>query len=85
MTGRMILSAPMKRRFFSPKMDTRRQRAQTREGMVVTTVALERDQHARLKAAAKRHSTVLTAVVRQAVEEWLDRDEKPTSPKEKQR
>ena len=66
----------MKRQFFDPKIGYRRQRADTRKGMVVTTCALEADQHERLKAAAAEHSTVLTAIIRQAVEEWLDRHEK---------
>jgi hypothetical protein len=63
----------MKTKYFDPKVDYRRQRADTRKGLVVTTVALEREQHERLKRAAAECSTVLTAVVRQAVADWLDR------------
>jgi ParG len=58
------------------KRSKKRQRADTREGMIVTTVAFDRGQHVRLKIAAAELSTVLTAIVRQAVKEWLDRYEK---------
>jgi hypothetical protein len=58
------------------KKPKKRQRADTREDMIVTTCAFDRGQHARLKIAAVELSTVLTAIVRQAVEEWLDRYEK---------
>ncbi len=50
-----------------------RKRAESREGMVVTTVALEEKLHRRLAIAAVEEKTVMTEVVRQAVREWLDR------------
>ncbi len=50
-----------------------RKRAESREGMVVTTVALEEELHRRLAIAAVEEKTVMTEVVRQAVREWLDR------------
>jgi predicted transcriptional regulator len=66
----------MKRRFFDPEYRGGRVRASTRKGMVVTTVALEPDQHERLTAIAQKHGTVLTALIRQAVEDWLDHYDK---------
>lgn len=50
-----------------------RKRAESREGMVVTTVALDEELHLRLAIAAAEEKTVMTEVVRQAVREWLDR------------
>lgn len=66
----------MHTKYFDPKVNYRRQRADTRKGLVVTTIALEREQHGRVKKAAAECSTVLTAIVRQAVAEWLDRYER---------
>ncbi len=51
----------------------RKTRAKTREGMIVTTVALEVDLHRRLAIAAVEDGAALTELVRQAVGEWLDR------------
>jgi hypothetical protein len=51
----------------------RRKRAETREDMVVTTVALPEQLHARLSRVARRESLALTEAVRQAVAEWLSR------------
>lgn len=48
-------------------------RAKTREGMVVTTVALDVDLHRRLAIAAVEDGAALTELVRQAVGQWLDR------------
>lgn len=62
----------------------KRQRAESREGMVVTTIALHEDVHRALAIAAIEERTVMTELVRQAVQEWLKRREgrkarKPTS------
>lgn len=51
----------------------KRVRAESREGMRVTTVALEEDMHRRLAIAAIEESTVMTELVRRALGEWLDR------------
>ena len=51
----------------------RRRRADSRENMVVTTVALPEQMHARLTRTARRKSLALTEAVRQAVAEWLAR------------
>ena len=63
---------------------SKRQRAASREGMVVTTIALPDDVHRALAIAAIEERTVMTELVRQAVQEWLKRRErkkarKPTS------
>lgn len=50
-----------------------KKRAESREGMVITTVALEKDLHRRLAIAAIDESAAITEIVRQAVSEWLDR------------
>jgi hypothetical protein len=54
----------------------KRKRAETREGMVVTTVALSEEVHQRLAIAALEGRTVMTELVRQAVGEWLERRER---------
>lgn len=54
----------------------KRKRADTREGMVVTTVALSEEVHQRLAIAALEGRTVMTELVRQAVAEWLERRER---------
>jgi hypothetical protein len=51
----------------------RPKRAETREDMVVTTIALPEPLHARLSRVARRESLALTEAVRQAVAEWLSR------------
>ena len=51
----------------------KRFRAESREGMRVTTVALEEGMHRRLAIAAIEESTVMTELVRRALAEWLDR------------
>lgn len=51
----------------------KRVRAKSREGMRVTTVALEEGMHRRLAIAAIEESTVMTELVRRALAEWLDR------------
>jgi hypothetical protein len=52
---------------------SRPRRAVSREHMVVTTVALPEQMHARLARAARRESLALTEAMRQAVAEWLAR------------
>lgn len=54
---------------------SKRQRAASREGMVVTTIALPDDVHRALAIAAIEERTVMTELVRQAVQEWLKRRE----------
>ena len=49
-------------------------RAESREDMIVTTVALPEALHKQLAGAAKRLGTVMTELVRQAVSEWLQRN-----------
>ena len=51
----------------------KRIRAESREGMRVTTVALHEDVHRRLAIAAIEESTVMTEIVRRALREWLER------------
>jgi len=51
-------------------------RAESREDMRVTTVALPEGVHRRLAKAAERRGTVMTELVRQAVAEWLARNER---------
>ncbi len=50
-----------------------KQRAKSREGMTVTTVALPEDMHRRLAIAAVEENAALTELIRRAVQEWLDR------------
>jgi predicted transcriptional regulator len=50
-----------------------KKRAESREGMTVTTVALPRDLYRRLAVAAIEENAAVTELVRQAVAEWLDR------------
>lgn len=51
----------------------KRKRAPSREGMRVTTVALEEGMHRHLAIAAIEESTVMTELVRRALGEWLER------------
>ncbi len=62
-------------------MDTKRKRAETREGMRVTTMALPEELHRRLAIAALEDNTVMTELVRQAVTEWLERRERTARSK----
>ena len=50
-----------------------KKRAETREGMVVTSVAFDQELHRRLAIAAVEDNAALTELVRVAVGEWLDR------------
>ena len=51
----------------------KRIRAESRDGMRVTTIALRDDMHRKLAIAAIEESTVMTEIVRRALAEWLDR------------
>ena len=51
----------------------KRIRAESRDGMRVTTVALRDDMHRKLAIAAIEEGTVMTEIVRRALAEWLDR------------
>jgi hypothetical protein len=57
-------------------MEGKRQRAESREGMKVTTIALPAEVHRQLAIAALERNTVLTELVRQAVVDWLARHAK---------
>ena len=52
---------------------TVKKRAQSREGMTVTTVAFEPTLYRRLYLAAFDEKAAINELVRQAVREWLDR------------
>ncbi len=58
-----------------------KKRAESREGMVVTTVALDRELHRRLAIAAVEDNAAMTELIRQAIREWLDRRERPRRAK----
>jgi len=51
----------------------KRKRADSREGMRVTTIALPEELHRRLVVEALDRRTVMTELVRQALAEWLAR------------
>lgn len=53
-----------------------KRRAETREGMVVTSVALPRDLHRKLTIAALDGQMALTELLRQAAIEYLERHQK---------
>jgi len=57
-------------------MTRTRKRAESREGMIVTSVAFEEELHQRLAIAAVEDRAAITELVRQSVREWLDRREK---------
>jgi hypothetical protein len=50
-----------------------KRRAESRKGMMVTTVALSVDTRKRLAVAAVEEGAAMTELVRRAVEEWLRR------------
>ncbi len=56
----------------------KRKQAQSREGMVVTTVALPAEMHRRLLIAAVEKNAAATEVVREALEAWLARHARKT-------
>jgi predicted transcriptional regulator len=50
-----------------------KRRAVSREGMIVTTIALPPDLNRRLAIAALEDGAASAELIRQAVREWLDR------------
>jgi len=53
-----------------------RKRAESRKGMIVTSVALDEKLHRRLAFAAVEDRAAITELARQAIREWLDRRDK---------
>jgi hypothetical protein len=53
-----------------------KRRAESREGMVVTTVALPPDVHRRLAIAAIEDGAASAELIREAIVEWLERRRK---------
>jgi hypothetical protein len=49
--------------------------------MVVTTIALDTELHRRLAVAALDDRAAMTVLIRQAVEEWLERRERKKKPR----
>jgi hypothetical protein len=56
--------------------DMKKRRAESREGMVVFTVALEPELHRRLAIAAVEDRAAIVVIVREAVTDWLERRER---------
>ena len=54
-----------------------KKRAESRKGMVVTTVALNRGLHRRLVLTGLDTNTTLNELIRQALREWLGRKRTP--------
>jgi hypothetical protein len=52
-----------------------KKRAESRAGMIVTTIAMEPDLHRRLAVASLEENAAITEIIRQAAREWLDRRE----------
>jgi hypothetical protein len=52
---------------------TKKKQATSREGMVVTTVALGEEMHRQLMIAAVEENTAATEIMREALEAWLSR------------
>ena len=50
-----------------------KKRAETREGMMITSVALDEALHRRLAIAAVEDNAAITELVRQAIAEWLNK------------
>jgi predicted DNA-binding protein len=53
-----------------------KRRAESREGMVVTTIALPPELHKRLAIAAIEDGAASAELIREAITEWLDRRSK---------
>lgn len=70
--ARWILSRAQERAV-RERFASRRQRAESRDRMIVTTIALPERMHARLTRVARQELLALTEAVRQAVSEWLER------------
>jgi hypothetical protein len=64
---------PTQERAVRTRFDARRTRADSREDMIVTSVAFPARLHAQLLRAAQQEHTVMTQVVRLAAMEWLER------------
>jgi hypothetical protein len=62
-------------------METKRKRAESREGMRVTTIALTEEMHRKLAVLAIDRRTVLTELVREALAQWLSRQGRNPSGK----
>lgn len=60
-----------------------KKRAESREGMVVTTVALSPDLHRRLALAALEENAAAAELIREAVKDYLDRREKKSGGRRK--
>ena len=60
-----------------------KKRAQSREGMVTSTIALDKDIHRRLALIAVEENTAITELVREAVAQWLAQHEHQRKGKEK--
>lgn len=56
------------------KPKPKRRRAESREGMRVTTIALTDEMHYRLSLVALERRTVMTELVRDAIQDWLKRN-----------
>jgi len=52
-----------------------KKRAESRKGMIITTVALDEQVHRQLAIAAIEENAAITELVRQAVFDWLSRRE----------
>ena len=61
--------------------NTIRRRAETREGMVTTTIALPRELHQKLAIAAIEDNAAITELARNAISEWLERRDKKRRPR----
>jgi hypothetical protein len=54
-----------------------KKRAESREGMVITTIALTKEMHRQLAMMAVEENAAITELVREAVAEWLALRERP--------
>jgi len=50
-----------------------KKRAESRKGMVVTSIALDPATHRQLALAAVEDNTAMTELIREAIQEWLAR------------
>ena len=62
-----------------------KRRADTRQGMIVTTIALAPELHRRLAIAAVEDRAAITELVRAALAEWLDRRERKQNARGRKR
>lgn len=61
-----------------------KRRAESREGMILTTVALPPDLHRRLALAALEENAAAAELIREAVREYLSRREKKAKGRRKE-